>query len=71
MSLSPFIALSDVERRTQLSNPTRWRREKEGRFPRRINLARCKPVYRLSEIEAWERDPEGWRPDGNGRGVTG
>ncbi|MCP1841290.1 putative DNA-binding transcriptional regulator AlpA [Bradyrhizobium sp. USDA 4524] len=62
MISSPFIPIAVAEKRTLLSDPTRWRLEREGRFPKRINIARRKAVYRLADVEAWEADPEGWRP---------
>jgi prophage regulatory protein len=61
---SPFIACDEVGEQTMLSNPTRWRLEQRGRFPRRIRLSSRKSVYRRSEIVAWIHDPEGWRPAG-------
>lgn len=63
---SQFLLPDEVGRRTLTSETTRWRREKAGRFPRRIKLGARKIGYRRSEIEAWEADPEGWRPAGEG-----
>ncbi|WP_445488624.1 helix-turn-helix transcriptional regulator [Rhodopseudomonas sp. RCAM05734] len=58
---SPFFLPDEVDKRTLTSDTTRWRREKIGRFPRRIKIGARKVAYRRSEILAWENDPEGWR----------
>lgn len=60
LSESPFLLDDEVEQRSLLSPTTRWRREKEGRFPRRIKIGARKIAYRRSEILEWESDPEGW-----------
>jgi prophage regulatory protein len=58
----PFILSQELDGRTPFSDTTRWRQEKAGRFPRRIKVGARKVASRRSDIEAWERDPEGWRP---------
>ena len=40
---------------TMLSNTTRWRLEKEGKFPKRRKLGRNATGYLLSEVQAWVR----------------
>ncbi|HIC1936936.1 TPA: helix-turn-helix transcriptional regulator [Citrobacter freundii] len=40
---------------TTLSNTTRWRLEKEGKFPKRRKLGRNATGYLLSEVQAWIR----------------
>src|SRR6266550_2099325 len=57
---SPFFLPREVDEISRLSDVTRWRREKAGRFPRRVKLSARKVAYRKSEIEDWRRDPEGW-----------
>jgi predicted DNA-binding transcriptional regulator AlpA len=59
-SESPFLLPEEVSARTLTSDTTRWRREKEGLFPRRVKLSARKIAYRRSDIQDWERDPEGW-----------
>jgi predicted DNA-binding transcriptional regulator AlpA len=55
-----FLLPIEVDTISQLSAVTRWRREKAGQFPRRVKLSARKIAYRKSEIEDWQRDPEGW-----------
>jgi prophage regulatory protein len=57
---SPFLLLPEVDKISRLSDLTRWRLEKSGRFPKRIRIAGRKVAWRKSEIEAWVADPEGW-----------
>ena len=57
---SPFLLPSEVDKISRLSDLTRWRLEKSGRFPKRIRIAGRKVAWRKSEIEAWVADPEGW-----------
>ncbi|UCQ40468.1 AlpA family phage regulatory protein [Edwardsiella piscicida] len=50
---------------TTLSNSTRWRMEREGRFPPRRKIGPTAVAYRVSEIQAWIRGEwhPGWKPD--------
>ena len=48
----------EVGRLTGLSRTTRWRREREGLFPRRVRLSIGAVGWRLSEILAWLQDLE-------------
>lgn len=53
-----FLREPEVARITGLSRTTRWRLEREGRFPRR---RRCSPncvAWLLSEIQSWLRERE-------------
>jgi predicted DNA-binding transcriptional regulator AlpA len=59
---SDFLLPNIVDAISHLSPVTRWRREKADKFPRRIKLSARKIAYRRSEIEEWQRDPEGWAP---------
>ena len=59
-SLSKFFLLDEVRKCVRLSNPTLWRQERAGQFPRRRKLGARKVAYLREEIEAWEADPEGW-----------
>ncbi len=58
---SPFYAHPEVRKISLLSDVTRWRQEKLGRFPRRIKITNRKVAYRKSDIDDWARDPEDWR----------
>ena len=59
-SPSPFLLPREVDAITRLRDLTRWRLEKQGRFPKRIKLGTRKIAWRRVDIEEWARDPEGW-----------
>ncbi|WP_445083495.1 helix-turn-helix transcriptional regulator [Bradyrhizobium sp. TM233] len=56
-----FYSFAEVDELVPLCDSTRWRLERKGRFPRRIRISSRKSVYRKSDIDAWQADPEGWR----------
>ena len=58
---SPFVLSHEADEISLISNVTRWRQEKLGRFPKRIKLSNRKVAYIRSALEEWMRDPEGWR----------
>jgi prophage regulatory protein len=43
----------EVHRLTSLSRTTRWRLEREGKFPRRLRLSGNRIGWRADEILAW------------------
>lgn len=43
-----------------LSRSTRWRLERDGRYPRRKKIGLNAVGWKESEIEEWIKDPEGW-----------
>jgi prophage regulatory protein len=50
----------EVEERTSLSRVTRWRLEREGKFPQRLRLAGNRVGWLAEEIVAWiESRPRG------------
>ena len=57
MNSTEFIEqiLSDnqVEERTSLSRTTRWRKEQEGTFPKRVVISRNRVGWVASEIDQW------------------
>jgi len=55
-----FLLPAEVEQISRLTELTRWRLEKQGRFPKRIKLGTRKIAWRRADIEAWAADPEGW-----------
>lgn len=57
---SPFLLPHEVDRISQLSSVTRWRREKLGKFPKRIKLSARKIAYDRAAVLDWSKDPEGW-----------
>lgn len=62
MTETPFLLPSEVNKISRITDVTRMRLEKSGRFPKRIKIGARKIAWRRSEIEAWTADPEGWRP---------
>ena len=51
----------DVRKATKLSRSTRWRLERDGKFPRRRQLSANAVGWLRSEVEAWiaSRQPTG------------
>ncbi|MFK4522168.1 putative DNA-binding transcriptional regulator AlpA [Bradyrhizobium japonicum] len=56
-----FYPIAVVREIVPFSIVTMWRMEKQGRFPKRIKVANRKVVWRKSEVEAWQANPEEWR----------
>jgi prophage regulatory protein len=48
-----LIRLPEVKRRTGLSRSTIYKRERDGAFPRHINLSPRCSVWIAGEIETW------------------
>ena len=58
-----LLRTGDVLSLIPLSRTTLWRRRKAGEFPEPVRLGgpgSRVTAWRLSDIEAWVRDPEGW-----------
>lgn len=55
-----FITGPETYEITSLSRVTVKRWEDDGRFPKRITLSGSRVVWRLSEIQDWMKDPNGW-----------
>ena len=51
-----FIREPECKRRTGLSRTTRWRLEKQGKFPKSVQLSESAKGWRLSKILQWMRD---------------
>lgn len=52
--MTPFIIRkSELLFRLGLSDPTIWRMEKKGTFPKRLQLGGHSVGWLLSEVEAW------------------
>ncbi|MBI5260265.1 MAG: AlpA family phage regulatory protein [Bradyrhizobium sp.] len=60
MSDSEIMLSKEVEREVRLSQPTIWRMQKAGLFPRYFKLSPKKNAAHRSEIANWKRDPQGW-----------
>ena len=66
-----FLRKADVTARTSLSPSSIYRREREGRFPRRIRLTQRCTVWRESEINQWLANPAGYHQDERRSSVPG
>ena len=64
---SPFVPSAVVDERIPMTAKTRQRREREGLFPKRIQISTRVSVYRAVEIAAWEADPEQWAAENRAR----
>jgi prophage regulatory protein len=64
-----LMRLPEVEAATGLSGTTIWRREREGRFPRRRRVGPNAVAWRSDEVEAWIRErPMADEPEAAGVG---
>ncbi len=56
-----FISSKAVRQRVGgITRITLWRWQSKGRFPKSIALSNSVKVFRLTDVEEWEKDPEGW-----------
>ena len=53
-----FLREPEVAQITGLSRTTRWRLEREGRFPRRRRASPNRVAWLLSEVQSWIRERE-------------
>ncbi|WP_168202946.1 MULTISPECIES: helix-turn-helix transcriptional regulator [unclassified Tardiphaga] len=60
MSATPFVLEDELKTIHPVSRVTRWRQEKAGSFPKRINLSPRTIAWRRADIEAWQIDPPRW-----------
>ena len=64
-----LLRLPEVEAVTGLSGTTIWRREREGKFPRRRRVGPNVVAWRSDEVEAWiEGRPRANEPEPAGVG---
>jgi prophage regulatory protein len=52
---------AECGKRSGLSRVTRWRREREGRFPKRVKISTNRIAWRDSELTRWQQSPETYR----------
>lgn len=57
---SPFLLPHEVEQISRLSDMTRWRLERKGKFPKRIRIGGRRVGYNRAAVLNWSEDPEGW-----------
>lgn len=48
-----FVRTPEVLQRTGMSNPTLWRWERDGLFPKRVSLGKNSCGWIESELDAW------------------
>jgi prophage regulatory protein len=60
MAQPHFLLPSEVTALTRLRDPTRFRMEGRGLFPKRIRISPRRVGWRRIDVEAWIADPEGW-----------
>ncbi len=61
--MAVFIGKEEVRGRSNLSDTTIWRREREGTFPRRVKISLNRVAWPLAEFEKWAADPEHYRAE--------
>jgi prophage regulatory protein len=54
MEKDRFIREPECQELTGLSRTTRWRLERQGQFPARIQISPNAVAWRLSEIRDWQ-----------------
>ncbi len=60
-----IIRDQEAEYRTGLSRSTRWRKEKNGTFPKRRKISTHASGYLESEIDDFVSNPEAWNERAN------
>lgn len=48
-----FVREREAREMSQLSRTSRWRKEREGTFPRRYRISAGLTAYKLSELVEW------------------
>ena len=48
-----LISRVEVLNRTSISQPTLWRLENRGKFPRSIRISKNRVAYNEEEVDAW------------------
>lgn len=59
MSSEKILRTKEVQGQTKLGRTTIWRLEREGRFPKRVQLSDRRVGWKASDVEAWVQS----RPD--------
>ena len=61
---SIFLRLPQVMEMTSFSRSTIWRREQEGKFPKRIRLSHNLVLWNSNEIDRFLKNPTGYQVSG-------
>ncbi len=48
-----LISRAEVLNRTSISQPTLWRMENRGEFPRPVRISKNRVAYNEEEVDAW------------------
>ena len=51
-----LISRVDVLKRTSLSQPTLWRKEKAGEFPKSVRISSGRVAYDSEAVDEWIRE---------------
>ena len=51
----PLISRKQVMSRTSLSQPTLWRKEQAGEFPKAVRISASRVAYDSEAVDAWIR----------------
>lgn len=60
----PIVREAECEKLTGLSRTTRWRLERQGKFPARIRLSENAIGWKMSSLARWVVEREAGRSDG-------
>lgn len=59
---SAILRIKTVMQRTGLTRATLYRKIADGTFPRQVRISTNCVGWRESEVDAWSRNPMGYRP---------
>ncbi len=48
-----LISRDEVLKKTSLSQPTLWRKERAGEFPRSVRISKNRVAYDEDKVDAW------------------
>ena len=51
-----LISRDEVLKKTSLSQPTLWRKERAGEFPRSVRISKNRVAYDEDKVDAWIQD---------------
>jgi prophage regulatory protein len=51
-----LISRDEVLKKTSLSQPTLWRKERAGEFPKSVRISKNRVAYDEDKVDAWIQD---------------
>lgn len=51
-----LISRDEVLKKTSLSQPTLWRKERAGEFPKSVQISKNRVAYDEDKVDAWIQD---------------